>query len=556
MKARSLCLRGLDPRISHHRPSFLRQISSSPLPTPTIAALLTSSVLAGRGENSSVTVNGFVRSVRKQKSVAFAAIGDGTTVEPLQAVLSPSQADGLATGTSVQLTGAWKPSLQGKEQSYELQVEQLKVLGGTDSSTYPLQKKYHTQEYLRTIPHLRPRTPFNSLLLRLRSHSIARLTSFFAQREFVQTHPPIITSSDCEGAGEVFTVATCAPEAPPSAQTPLHNSSNAADDTRSDGSFFRAPKYLTVSSQLHLEALAQSVGRVWALSPTFRAERSDTSRHLSEFYMLEAELSFVDSLDPIMTLVEDMIRDLVRSLYDSRVGQELLFAKRTGEGGKEDLISMTGKVLQSRWEGILSSPWPRITYTRAIQRLHEAVRDTDVSFEAHPSWDTGLQAEHERFIADDIGKGSPVFVTDYPQDTKAFYMLPSRPESGGGEVKSAPRPTAACFDLLMPEICEVAGGSLREHRLAELLRSMDSRGMIGTRRPPSTGGDAEPPPANRTFSDEDLGNLKWYADLRRWSSVPHGGFGLGFDRLLGYLSGMKNIREVVAFPRWVGRCDC
>jgi asparaginyl-tRNA synthetase len=372
----------------------------------------------------------------------------------------------------------------------------------------------------------------------------------------VQTHPPIITSSDCEGAGEVFTVATGAPEAPPMAQNPPHNSGNVADDARSDGSFFRAPKYLTVSSQLHLEALAQSVGRVWTLSPAFRAEKSDTARHLSEFYMLEAELSFVDSLDPIMTLVEDMIRDLVRSLYNSRVGQELLFARRTGESGKEDSISMSGKVLQSRWEGILNGPWPRITYTQAIKRLHEAVRDKDASFEAHPSWGTGLQAEHERFIADDIGKGSPVFVTDYPRDIKAFYMLASPPVSDCGEVESAPGPTVACFDLLIPEICEIVGGSLREHRLAELLHSMDARGMIGTRRPSGASDDAESLPGNRTFSDEELGSLKWYVDLRRWSSVPHGGFGLGFDRLLGYLSGMGNIREVVAFPRWVGRCDC
>ncbi|KAH0543315.1 hypothetical protein FGG08_002378 [Glutinoglossum americanum] len=554
MKARSLCLRNLNQRTGHHNRSFLRHISSPPPPNPTIASLLAYPQTFESRDNSPVTINGFVRSVRKQKTIAFAAIGDGTTVEPLQAVLTPAQADSLATGTSIQLTGAWKPSPQGKKQSHELQVEQLKVLSETESSTYPLQKKYHTQEYLRTIPHLRSRTPFNSLLLRLRSHSIARLTSFFAGREFIQTHPPIITSSDCEGAGEVFTLTT--ETLHPAQSLSLCNSSDMVDGTDSDGSFFRAPKYLTVSSQLHLEALAQSVGRVWTLSPTFRAEKSDTSRHLSEFYMLETELSFVDSLDPIMTLAEDMIRDLVRSLYDSRVGQELLSAKRTGETGLEDLASAPGKALQSRWKGLLDGPWPRITYTEAINRLQEAVRDKGVSFNSPPTWNAGLQAEHERFIADDVGKGSPVYVTDYPRGLKAFYMSPSACESSCWGSQPAPGPTAACFDLLMPEVCEVIGGSLREHRLAELLDSMRSRGLIKTERSPDAGGSSSPTPASSSLSDEDLGNLKWYVDLRRWSSVPHGGFGLGFDRLLGYLAGVGNIREVVPFPRWVGRCDC
>ncbi|KAH0553235.1 hypothetical protein GP486_006601 [Trichoglossum hirsutum] len=525
MKARSLCLRGLDPRTDRYSRPFLRHISSSPSSTPTIATLLTSPRTSkGVEDGSPVTINGFVRSVRKQKSIAFAAIGDGTTVEPLQAVLTPAQA----------------------KRTYSGLVQ-----------TYPLQKKYHTQEYLRTIPHLRSRTPFNSLLLRLRSHSIARLTSFFAEREFVQTHPPIITSSDCEGAGEVFTITTGTSSTPTLARRlPPYNSSDTAESTGSDGSFFRAPKYLTVSSQLHLEALAQSVGRVWALSPTFRAEKSDTSRHLSEFYMLEAELSFVDDLSTMMILVEDMIQDLVRSLYDSRVGQELLSAKRTGESGFEDPSSMSGRVLLNRWEGLLDGPWPRISYTQAIELLQQAADDKKASFDSPPSWNTGLQAEHERFLADVIGKGRPIFVTDYPRDIKAFYMSPSTLEPRHCDGGLAARPTAACFDLLMPEICEVVGGSLREHRLAELLNSMRSRGLTRKQRSPSANDCDNPIPEDSSLLNEDLGNLKWYVDLRRWSSVPHGGFGLGFDRLLGYLAGVNNIREIVAFPRWVGRCDC
>jgi asparaginyl-tRNA synthetase len=373
----------------------------------------------------------------------------------------------------------------------------------------------------------------------------------------VQTHPPIITSSDCEGAGEVFTITTGASSAPaPARNLPSHDSSETVDGTRPDGSFFRAPKYLTVSSQLHLEALAQSVGRVWALSPTFRAEKSDTSRHLSEFYMLEAELSFVDNLRPIMMLVEDMIQDLVRSLYDSRVGQELLSAKRTGESGLMDPTSMSGRVLQKRWEDLSDGPWPRIAYTQAIELLQQAVEDKEVSFDSFPSWDTGLQAEHERFLADVVGKGRPVFVTDYPRDMKAFYMSPSTLESRYCGSALAPGPTVACFDLLLPEICEVVGGSLREHRLAELLSSMRARGLIRKQRSPNADDCVNPTPEDSFLPDEDLGNLKWYVDLRRWSSVPHGGFGLGFDRLLGYLAGVGNIREVVAFPRWIGRCDC
>jgi asparaginyl-tRNA synthetase len=282
----------------------------------------------------------------------------------------------------------------------------------------------------------------------------------------------------------------------------------------SDGSFFRSPKYLTVSSQLHLEALAQSVGRVWTLSPTFRAEKSETARHLSEFYMLEAEVNFTESLDEIMTLVEDMLRSLTISLYQSRVGQELLHGKRYGDDSYE--AAKRGEELERRWQGMMSASWPRITYAEAIRIL----KVSGERFEHRPMWESGLQAEHERYIASKIGEGKPVFVTEYPRSIKPFYMLLSK---GGSSVE--------CFDLLVPEVCEIVGGSMREHRLGPLLENMERLGM-------------------------DEGSLKWYVDLRRWGSVPHGGFGLGFDRLLCYLSGVPNIREVVTFPRWVGRCDC
>lgn len=381
----------------------------------------------------------------------------------------------------------------------------------TPPYTFPLQKKYHSPEFLRTIPHIRPRTPFNSALLRFRSQIIAELTRFFADKDFVQTHPPIITSSDCEGAGEVFSLETADKDC-------------VTED--SDGSFFRSPKYLTVSSQLHLEALAQAVGNVWTLSPTFRAEKSDTARHLSEFYMLEVEVNFVEEMGEVMSLVEDMLRHLTQKLYTTRVGQEILHGKRSGDQADE-AVKRTEE-LERRWKGMMNGAWPRITYSEAIQLLESQSQ----SFEHKPRWGKGLQAEHERFLSRTIGGGQPVFVTKYPKAIKPFYMLDSP--------KDASQQTVECFDLLVPEVCEIAGGSMREHRLPQLLSTMQHLGMV----PPDP------------ISAEDLGSLKWYVDLRRWGSVPHGGFGLGFDRLLGYLSGVSNIREIVTFPRWVGRCEC
>jgi asparaginyl-tRNA synthetase len=374
------------------------------------------------------------------------------------------------------------------------------------------------------MPHLRPRTPFNSALLRLRSDAIATVTRFFASQSFTQTHPPIITSSDCEGAGEVFTVA-------PAGSMAGDEKDGGKNDAQEP--FFRSPKYLTVSTQLHLEALAQSVGNVWTLSPTFRAEKSDTSRHLSEFYMLEAEMSFVDDLGSVMDLTENMLRALSKDMYETAVVQEILTRSKqsSGEG-----LAPPDEV-RGRWEGLMQPSWPRITYTEAIALLQQNKAE---SFEHKPTWGAGLQSEHERYLARVVGGGvKPVFVTDYPRDIKAFYMLPS-PKS------AEDRATVECFDLLVPEFCEIAGGSMREHRLAPLLEAMRRQGMA---TPPL---DTHVPGDNGSNGN----SLDWYVDLRRWGSPPHGGFGLGFDRLLSYLSGVQTIRDTVAFPRWFGRCDC
>lgn len=360
-------------------------------------------------------------------------------------------------------------------------------------------------EYLRTMPHLRVRIPFNSALLRLRSEVIANLTKTLSKMRFIQVHTPIITSSDCEGAGEVLQV---------------DSGSGVGQSGRHGNFFFRTPKYLTVSSQLHLEALSQAAGNVWTLSPAFRGERSDTSRHLSEFYMLEAEMSFVGSMYEIMNLIQSILLPIVQDLCSGPMGEELL----RGPLGE--------KQLRRRWDGMMNE-WKCITYTEAIQILQSSTSN----FEFMPEWGQGLQVEHEKYIANTVGDNtsfsSPVFVTHFPKALKPFYMLPSESGCEGRE-------TVDCFDLLVPEIGEIAGGSMREHRLEPLIKTMFENGMIPSISP----------------SDQDLGNLKWYVDLRRWASVPHGGFGLGFDRILSYLAGVAHIREMVTFPRWVGRCDC
>ncbi|KAK3305768.1 uncharacterized protein B0T15DRAFT_209244 [Chaetomium strumarium] len=464
-----------------------------------------------------VVVNGFVRSVRSMKANHFVSLGDGSSLAPIQALIRAENAEGLAVGAAVRLTGSWVSS-SGAGQSHELHVSKVEVLGPSDAKTFPIQKKYQTPEYLRTLPHLRPRTPINGVLLRLRSEVIASLTQFFAGRSFTQTHPPIITSSDCEGAGEVFTV------------TPANSTPDCADKGGPQELFFRSKKYLTVSTQLHLEALAQAVGNVWTLSPVFRAERSDTSRHLSEFYMLEAEMSFVDDLDPVMNLAEDMLRSLSTSLAGSATYEELLFRSRYSG---HDLSP--SEEVESRWAGLMERDWPRITYTDAVALLQ---RRTDL-FTHKPTWGAGLQSEHEKYLTHHVGNGrTPVFVTNYPRDIKAFYMRETQTQ-----VAQAPGATVDCFDLLVPEYCEIAGGSMREHRLGPLMDAMKRQGLI---KPPAAGAPDE----------ATGGSLDWYVDLRRWGCPPHGGFGIGFDRLLSYLAGVQTVRDIVSFPRWYGRCDC
>ncbi|KAI9929213.1 hypothetical protein ASPWEDRAFT_36800 [Aspergillus wentii DTO 134E9] len=500
-------------------------------------------------EEQEIKVQGFIRSVRKQKRFAFAEISDGSTIEPLQAILKPAQAADLSTGTAVEISGLWKACPPGKEQSHELQTTDVNVVGAADAETYPIQKKYHSPDFLRQIPHLRVRTPFNSLLSRFRSECLYQLGNVFRSHPsggFTQVQPPLITSSDCEGAGETFTV------------IPREASGSNVEEDH----FFRAPKYLTVSSQLHLEAYAAELGSVWTLSPMFRAEKSDTPRHLSEFYMLEAEMNFMHDLDTLTDSVEHILRDLTRRLYDSPVGQEILSAKRSGEAGQEG-TEESYSVLRQRWHDLMNGPrWQRMTYKQAMESLEDAISKGSASFEHAPTWEGGLQLEHERYIVDVLCNGRPVFVTDYPKEIKPFYMLPS--EAVEGEPSSTGK-TVACFDLLLPEVAEVAGGSLREHRLPNIIQNMRDHGLVKPRTqpesPPESSSASESPEAEEPLypylqANEDLGHLQWYADLRRWGTAPHGGFGLGFDRFLGYLAGVSSVRDVVSFPRYFGRADC
>lgn len=385
-------------------------------------------------------------------------------------------------------------------------MSSVHIEGENDAENNPIQPKYQSQEFLRTVPHLRPRLPINTVLLRLRSEVTASITRWFHDQGFVQCHTPIITSSDCEGAGEVFSVISGEQTGSKEAQL-----------------FFKTPKYLTVSAQLHLEALSQAVDKVWTLSPTFRAEKSDTPRHLSEFYMLEAELCFIKSAAEVMDVVEAMLRNTVQDLRQTKLLAELI-SSRQKTSTDEDGESTTIADLERRWNGLAAPAWPRITYDEAIDILVAASSSGGQTFSIKPSYEDGLSAEHERYLATTVGKGTPLFVTRYPAAQKPFYMAaaPTGPQSAD---------LVDCFDLLVPELCELVGGSLREHRSQELQQAMDTKGVSGE-------------------------TLDWYMDLRRYGSVSHGGFGLGFDRLICYLAGVSSIRDIVSFPRYYGRADC
>ena len=442
-----------------------------------------------------ITVGGWVRSIRDSKAFGFIVINDGTFFTPLQVVYHDDmenfeEISKLNVGAAVVVTGTLVATPQAK-QPFEIQAKTVTVEGAS-APDYPLQKKRHSFEYLRTIAHLRPRTNTFQAVFRVRSLTAYALHKFFQERGFVYVHTPIITGSDCEGAGEMFRVTTMDMENVPKTE-------NGAVDYTQD--FFGKETSLTVSGQLNAETYAQAFGNVYTFGPTFRAENSNTTRHAAEFWMLEPEIAFAD-LEDDMDLAEDMLKYVINYVMEN-APEEMNFFN-----------SFVDKGLIDRLTNVATSEFARITYTDAI----EILKKHNDKFEFKVSWGIDLQTEHERYLTEKVYK-RPVFVTDYPKDIKAFYMK----QNPDGK-------TVAAVDCLVPGIGEIIGGSQREDDYEKLATRMEELGM----------------------KTEDYG---FYMDLRKYGSTRHAGFGLGFERCIMYLTGMGNIRDVVPFPRTVNNCE-
>jgi asparaginyl-tRNA synthetase len=438
-----------------------------------------------------INICGWVRSVREQKSFAFIELNDGSTLSNLQVIAPPQMASSLTTGASIAIEGTLVES-PGHKQKWELQATNVHVYGNCSAEDYPLQKKRHSFEFLRTIAHLRPRTNTQGAISRLRSELAFATHSFFHERGFLYIQTPIITASDAEGGGQQFLVTTLDIHQPP-----RH------DDGRVDFSkdFFHRPTYLTVSGQLNAEAMACALRDVYTFGPTFRAENSNTSRHLAEFWMIEPEMAFCD-LQGDMECAESYVQFCIRYIL-KHCSEDLEFCDQFLEKG-----------LLARLHKVIEAPFARLTYTEAIAILEKAGR----SFEFPVEWGVDLQSEHERFLAEEYCQ-RPVFITGYPQKIKAFYMRLN--EDGK---------TVAALDLLVPKIGELIGGSQREERTDLLEKKIIEFGL----------------------KPEDYW---WYQQLRQYGTVPHAGFGLGFERLVQFASGIENIREAIPFPRYPGHAD-
>ncbi|MEB3887380.1 asparagine--tRNA ligase [Lyngbya sp. CCY1209] len=438
-----------------------------------------------------VTVRGWVRTKRELKEFAFAEVNDGSGMANLQVVINADLADSdtilrqLNTGASVEVTGEVVES-PAKGQRIELKATTVRVYGEADPQSYVLQKKRHSFEFLRTIAHLRSRTNTYGAVFRVRNACAAAVHQFFQERGFLWVHTPIITASDCEGAGELFSVTSLDLNA-----LPL-NEAKAVDFSQD---FFGKRAFLTVSGQLEAEIMALAFGSVYTFGPTFRAENSNTSRHLAEFWMIEPEMAFCD-LDGNMDLAEAFLKHIFKSVLENCAEDMEFFNKR-----------IDNSVLETA-DNIINNEFERITYTEAIAQLEKS----DRKFEYPVSWGLDLQSEHERYLAEELFK-KPVIVTDYPAEIKAFYM---RQNDDGKTVRA--------MDVLAPKVGEIIGGSQREERLDVLENRIKASGI-----------DAE--------------ELWWYLDLRRYGTVPHAGFGLGFERVVQFMTGMGNIRDVIPFPR-------
>ena len=445
--------------------------------------------------NKSVTLQGWVRTVRDSKTFGFIELNDGSFFKNVQIVFNDtlnnfSDICKLTISSAISVTGKLVITENAK-QPFEIQADSVDILSNSDSS-YPLQKKRHSFEYLRTIAHLRPRTNTFSAVFRVRSVFAYAIHKFFQERGFVYVHTPILTASDAEGAGEMFNVNSFDLENIPK-----------LEDGQVDFSkdFFGRPAHLTVSGQLNGETFAEAFRNIYTFGPTFRAENSNTVKHAAEFWMIEPEICFAD-LNDDMDLAEDMIKYTFQYVLDN-CPEEMEFFNQ-----------FVDKTLLDRLNNVIHSDFARISYTDAVKELEKA----NDKFEFKVSWGIDLQTEHERYLCENVFK-KPVFVTDYPMDIKAFYMK----QNPDGK-------TVAAADLLAPGIGEIIGGSQREEDYDKLISRMQELNM-------------------------PLENYEWYLDLRKYGSCVHSGFGLGFERAIMYLTGMQNIRDVLPFPRTPKNCE-
>ncbi|MBO5362085.1 MAG: asparagine--tRNA ligase [Paludibacteraceae bacterium] len=445
------------------------------------------------GEGQLINVRGWVRSRRGNKNVSFIALNDGSTIKNIQivvdlAVFPEEQLKPVTTGSCISATGHLVAS-QGSGQAVEIQLTELEVYGTADPEQYPLQKKGLSMEYLRTIAHLRPRTNTFGAVFRIRHNMAMAIHQYFHEHGFFYFHTPIITASDCEGAGQMFQVTT----------KNLYNLKK-DDEGKIDYSddFFGKQTSLTVSGQLEGELAAMALGKIYTFGPTFRAENSNTPRHLAEFWMIEPEVAFIQK-DELMDLEEDFIKYCVRWALE-KCQDDLQF-----------LNQFVDKGLIARLESVVNTDFVRLTYTEGIEILQEAVKNGK-KFEFPCSWGEDLASEHERYLVEEHF-GKPVIMSDYPKDIKAFYMKINEDDK-----------TVQGTDVLFPQIGEIIGGSVREESLDKLNAEIERR-------------------------DIPMKDMWWYLDTRRFGAAPHAGFGLGFERLLLFVTGMQNIRDVIPFPR-------
>ena len=458
---------------------------------------------AATPENQEVEIAGWVRTKRGNKEIAFIALNDGSTIHSIQIVAELQHFDEelmkqIQTGASLRVKGKLVAS-QGSGQAVEILASSMEVLGTADAETYPLQKKKHTLEFLREIAHLRPRTNTFGAILRIRHALAFAIHKYFNDHHFYYVHAPIITGSDAEGAGEMFRVSTLDHDNPP------RNENGSIDYTQD---FFGKEANLTVSGQLEAELAAMALSRVYTFGPTFRAENSNTTRHLAEFWMIEPEMAFFE-LNDNMDLAEDFLKYLIRYALEHHADDLAFLEKRLLEEesqvAKEQRSAMP---LIEKLNFVLSNPFERITYTEAISILEKSGK----KFEFPVKWGIDLQSEHERYLVEKHFK-KPVILTNYPKDIKAFYM--KQDEDGR---------TVRAMDVLFPGIGEIIGGSQREEDYSKLQRRITEMGI-----------------------HEE--SLWWYLETRKFGTVPHSGFGLGFERLVLFVTGMTNIRDVIPFPR-------